>query len=75
MLINIDSILKRKGKSRYWLSNQIKMTYPNLKRLCDNNTSSISFEILEQICTVLNCTPNDILIFEESKNDADSSTV
>ena len=31
MYINIDNLLKEKGKTRYWLSKKINLSYPNLK--------------------------------------------
>lgn len=65
MKINIDEILKQQNKTRYWLSKKINFTYPNLMRLCNNQTESIRFEVLENICKALNCTPNDILIIEK----------
>ncbi|MCH4200569.1 MAG: helix-turn-helix transcriptional regulator [Clostridium tyrobutyricum] len=61
MKINIDQLLKQKNKTRYWLSKEINITYQNLCNLAENKTSSIKFEILEDICLALNCTPNDIL--------------
>jgi putative transcriptional regulator len=60
MIITIDNVLKRQGKTRYWLSQQIGITYPNMKRLCDNQTSSIRFSLIESICIALECKPNDI---------------
>ena len=69
MYINIDNLLKEKGKTRYWLSKKINLSYPNLKKLADNETSSIKFEIIENICIALNCSPNDIFIFEPLTHD------
>ena len=34
-------------------------------KIYNGETASISFEILESICRVLNCTPNDIIISED----------
>lgn len=65
MIITIDNMLKQKGRTRYWLSQQIGITYPNMKRLCDNDTSSIRFSVLESICIALECAPNDILKIKE----------
>lgn len=69
MYINIDNLLKEKGKTRYWLSKEINLSYPNLKKLADNETTSIKFEIIENICKVFNCTPNDLFIVEPLTHD------
>lgn len=60
MIITIDEVLKQKGRTRYWLSQKTGITYPNIKRLCDNNTTSIKFTMIDNICMALECTPNDI---------------
>lgn len=65
MRIAVDELLEKKGKSRYWLSKQTGITYANISRLCNNETVSIKFAILEKICVVLECSPNDILILEK----------
>lgn len=62
MKVNIDNLLKHKNKTRYWLAKQIGIAYPNLMKLANNETTSVKFEIIEQICSVLECTPNDLLI-------------
>lgn len=65
MMVNIDKLLKDRGKTRYWLSKEINITYPNIKKLADNNTESIKFKILEDICNVLNCKLDELLIVEK----------
>lgn len=65
MMVNIDKLLKDRDKTRYWLSKQIGITYPNIKKLADNNTESIKFKILEDICNVLNCKLDELLILEK----------
>jgi putative transcriptional regulator len=62
LIINIDNLLKKQGKTRYWLAKQINVTYPNLCALADNKTQSVKFEIIEKICLALNCTPNEIFL-------------
>lgn len=61
LVINIDKQLKKNNRSRYWLAKKINMTYQNLCKLANNETSSIQFNHLEKICTALNCTPSDII--------------
>lgn len=64
MRINIDEILKQRNQSRYWLAKETGITYPNITNLCNGKTSSIKFEMIDKICRVLQCTPNDIFITE-----------
>lgn len=66
MTVNIDNILKKQNKTRYWLSKTIGYSYPSLMQLCNNKSDSIQFEILEKICVALNCTPSDILIISRT---------
>ena len=37
------------------------MDYHNLSRLMNNQTDSIRFENIEKLCTVLDCTPNELM--------------
>lgn len=67
MYINIDKILESKGKTRYWLSKETGITYQNIKKLADNKTNSIKFELIENICNVLECTPNDLFLLTNEK--------
>ena len=59
--LKIRELLNEKGKSKYWLHNQINMDYHNLSRLMNNQTDSIRFENIEKLCTVLDCTPNELI--------------
>jgi putative transcriptional regulator len=65
MKIIIDELLESKNKTRYWLAKEIGVTYPNIMKLCNNETESIKFSILEKICIVLGCNTNDILLIEK----------
>ena len=64
--LNVDKILEKQKKSRYWLFNQLNLispiSYTNFYNMIDNRTKSIKYENLYKLCTILKCTPNDILI-------------
>lgn len=64
MKIRIDYLLHEKNKTRYWLAKEVGVTYPNLCKLADNKTESIKFEIMERICKKLDCSPNELLDWE-----------
>ena len=63
MRLRILDILKAKNKTKYWLYNQMGLSYQNFNRIVNNQTTGIKFENLKTICDVLECTPNDL--FEE----------
>ena len=65
MYINIDKLLEKKGKTRYWLAKEINVSYPTMKKLADNNTDGTKFDTIEKLCIALNCTPNDLLILSK----------
>ena len=65
MRFKIDDILKERKSSRYQLAKQTGISENALGRICRNETSSIEFSTIEKICKALNCTPNDIIIFDD----------
>lgn len=65
MRLNIKSLVDAKGMNRNQLSKELKIGYKAACNLYEGNTDSIYFDTLEQLCRVLNCTPNDILLFED----------
>ncbi|WP_290454772.1 helix-turn-helix domain-containing protein [Romboutsia ilealis] len=63
--IRINEILDQKGKTRYWLSKEVGISHQNLTKLARNETESIKFHLLEGICKALECTPNELLGWED----------
>jgi putative transcriptional regulator len=60
MRVTIDFVLQQQKHTRYWLSQQINCNYYSLAKLCNNETTSISFSQIQNICDALRCTPSDI---------------
>ena len=58
--LRVLEILKEQNRSKYWLYNQMHLSYRNFNRLVTNETSSIKFENIEKLCKYLNCQPNDL---------------
>lgn len=63
--LNVLELLKKKGKSKYWLFNQLDMTYTNFNNIVTNKTKSIKYSNLEKFCEILDCKPNDLFIDRE----------
>lgn len=63
--LRVLEILKEKGKTKYWLYNQMNLSYQNFNKMVNNETKGMKYENLELLCELLECTPNDI--FELNK--------
>ena len=66
MKISIQHKLSEKGMSRYELAKRIGVTYPTITSIYNGESTSIKFDILEAICKELDCSLDDILIFDNS---------
>ncbi len=67
--LNVMELLEKKGKTKYWLYNQLGMSYQNFSRMIKNETKSIRYDNIEMMCLLLECTPNDLFVITE-KNDS-----
>lgn len=58
--LRILEILQEQHHTKYWLYKQMDMSYQNLSRLLNNETTSIHFEILDKLSNILNCPIGDL---------------
>ena len=56
---NIEKLLKKKKKSKYWLYQNMNITNRNLNRIINGETTSISFKYLDCNLTELISIDND----------------
>lgn len=59
--INIEDLLRRKGKSKYWLCQRMNLTSRNINRIIRGETTSISFKYIEEFCQYLDYTPGELI--------------
>ena len=59
--INIVELLKKNKKTKYWLCQNMNITSRNINRIIRGDTTSISFKYIEEFCTLLNCTPGELI--------------
>jgi putative transcriptional regulator len=59
--VKIDELLKKRGRTRYWLVKQTGITYPAVMKLCEGETQRIEFSTLSAICNALECQPGELL--------------
>ena len=58
-------LLKKNGKTKYWLYKQLGMSYQNFSKMVNNQTKSIKYENIETMCLLFNCTPNELFEITE----------
>ena len=63
--LNALELLEKKGRTKYWLYKQMGMSYQNFNKMLNNQTKSIQYENIETMCLLLECTPNELLVFDE----------
>ena len=51
--LRTKEILEERGKSNYWLSQQLGMCYRNYHNIVTNKTSAIRFDTMERLCEIL----------------------
>lgn len=61
ILVNVNQMLKKQKKTKYWFVKNMGGSYQSLSNLINNKTKSIHFETLERICELLDCEPGDII--------------
>ena len=67
---NIDNLLKKRNKSKYWLCQNMNITSHNLNRVIRGETTSISFKYLEDFCKYLDCTLDELIEIDNHKKSA-----
>lgn len=67
--LRILDILKEQEHTKYWLYKQMDLSYQNFNRMVQNQTSSIRFDNLDKLSTILNCPVGDL--FERTEDEQD----
>ncbi len=66
--LRILEILEEQGKSRYWLNKRMEMHYVSFKNMIENSTTSIHFETLDKLSTLLDVPVGDLFEKTDDKN-------
>ncbi len=67
IILNVENLLKRQGKTKSWLCNEMDITFYNLNKAIKGGKKSISYKYLEGFCKNLNCSFNELLSIVEEK--------
>lgn len=67
--LRITKILEEQNHTKYWLYKQMDLSYQNFNKMVTNQTSSIRFDNLDKLSTILNCPIGDLF---EKTNDTEN---
>jgi len=59
--IRLKEVLEQQEKTVYWLFKQTGISQNSLGKLVKGETTSIRFDVLDNICIALNCEVGDII--------------
>ena len=65
IVVNLDVIMAKRKISSSELAEKLDITPANLSILKTNKGKAIRFSTLDKLCTILNCTPGEILEYRE----------
>lgn len=68
--VDLDVMMARRKMSLTELSQKVGITMANLSILKNGHAKAVRMSTLEAICKALKCQPGDILIYEETSNEA-----
>lgn len=68
IIVHLDVMMAKRKMSLNELSEKVGITLSNLSILKTGKAKAIRFSTLEAICKVLDCTPGDILAYEEDNS-------
>ncbi len=67
--LRVLEILQEQNHTKYWLYKQMDMSYQNFNRIVNNETSSIRFDNLEKLSTLLNVSISDLFSHIDAPQD------
>ncbi|MBR4026494.1 MAG: helix-turn-helix transcriptional regulator [Lachnospiraceae bacterium] len=71
--LRILDILTEQNHSKYWLFKRMEMSYQNFNKIVNNETTSIRFDNLEKLSTILDCPIGDLFeVIPEDNTDLDN---
>ena len=69
MKLNIKNRVDNLGISKNKLAQQLGISYPTMLDMYNGESTSVKLDILEKFCHILQCTPNDILAYDNTKTE------
>lgn len=63
--LQIQELLKKKGKTKYWLTNKLGKSHQSVSNLMKKDLSGIHFDTLEQLCNIFDCEVGELIVLKK----------
>lgn len=63
--LNLDYLLKKNGKSKYWLVTQLNSNYTVINKMINHETTSISFDTIDKLLEIFDCNIDELLVIDD----------
>ena len=67
--MNIKHLLEKNHKTKYWLVKKLETDYRFATKLLENETKSITFQMIGKLCDIFDCTPNELFTTIKKQNE------
>ena len=62
IMLQLEPLLQKRGESFYWLAKTTGINHAVMSKLRHNGMKALRLDVLDRICTALECEPGDILV-------------
>lgn len=66
--LRIGELLRERGRSAYWLANEIGMTHGGFYKILHGKFKALNMDVLGRICDALQCQPGDLLVLVDERS-------
>lgn len=69
VVLNVETLLKNKHKTKEWLCNEMDISHYNLNKSLKGTAKSISYKYIEGFCRALECSPSELMTIINDKKE------
>lgn len=62
--LRVTELLEQNQMTKYALYKQLGMSYQNFNKMIRNETRSIRYEMIETLCLIFKCEPNELFDYD-----------
>ena len=67
--LNIKYLLDKSDNTKYWLVKKLETDYRFATKLLENETKSITFQMMGKLCDIFDCTPNELFTIKKQNEE------